>query len=339
MKKSVVAALGLLVIGTCLLVNGLVSGGNKPVEVTNYKVKVRENNQKSGQRILTQKEFQKLEINVDARIQIKQGNQYKIESYGFAKGDLTHQVDNGTLQINQNKKDLFSHWLVDINHGITSDYAHDIDDKQVTVTVPKNVKLDSLKIGYIGYSEKLSIQEISSRKVALRSGSVELDKVNFEQGKIRTTVGNLDIHNSNLNQVDLEVLDSDLDLYQTKLADSKINISDGDMLVKDCDLKNMDVKLNDGDATLSRVKVTAGHLTTSDGDVMADNLHVTGVYRIHSIDGDLTSRQTKADGYQARSIDGDVFLFGKPSSSKQVQNVQAANRLELVADSGDIHVN
>ena len=55
MKKSVVAALGLLVIGACLLVNGLVSGGNKPVEVTNYKVKVRENNQKSGQHILTQK--------------------------------------------------------------------------------------------------------------------------------------------------------------------------------------------------------------------------------------------------------------------------------------------
>lgn len=335
MKKSVIAALGLLVIGACLLVNGLVSGGNKPVEVTNYKVKVRENNQKSGQRILTQKEFQKLEINVNARIQIKQGNQYKIESYGFAKEELTHQIDNGTLRINQNKKGPFSHWLVDINHGIASDYAHSAGNRQIIVTIPKDMKLDSL----IVYSEKLSIQEISSRKVSLRSGSVELGKVNFEQGKIRATEGNLDIHNSNLNQVDLEVLDSDLDLYQTKLADSQININDGDMLVKDCDLKNMDVKLNDGDATLSRVKVTAGHLTTSDGDVMADNLHVTGVYRIHSIDGDLTSRQTKADGYQARSIDGDVFLFGKPSSSKQVQNVQASNRLELVADSGDIHVN
>lgn len=228
-KIAGITAIASLCIGIILVVTGLLFGGRH--SLNSFWLSNAEMTTKSYTEV---KAFNSIDIDVDsAKVVIEHGKNYGIEYKLIGdEDDIKCEVTDGTLMVSDDYDDtgfhIFWHWS---------------DDSYLTVYVPENVDLDTVKIDSDAGNIKINGIVADEFKIDSDAGNITVKNITCTDGiKIDTDAGNINVDGklggdskitSNCGNVNVKT-DYSADMYDydadTSLGHSDVKSSNGDSL-------------------------------------------------------------------------------------------------------------
>lgn len=248
MKKYYIITSIVLFIGMVMTGVGFVNGGLKNIELRDGHVAVADYGDEDVTK--TVKPFKKLVIDTqDDNVKILYGDKYSVKTTGFENKEATINSSNDTLEVTHHNRDG--------EIGVTLIPS---DEDGIEITIPRNTKLDDVKID--SQSGMLDINDdlVSVLKVRASDTSVNLNNV-----KLKSTSF-------------IDVNDGDINAHNSKFTDTSITNADGDMNFQQVDFH--------------------GHnnLSTTDGDINITQLADVGIIFNGGEDSEITYQGRESHG-------------------------------------------
>ena len=199
--------------------------------------------------------------------------------------------------------------------GLTSSYP------KVTITVPKNSKLDQLAITNRSGDVKVEQQDAKEITLDLKSGDVNFSDVNVAGDlKIQQKYGDLQ-----LDQVNSKILAVLNNAGDTKITKSKFEKFEFEGNYGDINVKAS--KFNQ-----STIKNASGDISLTDNDMFGENIIINRY-------GDIKIKSPSTLAVKVITKYGDSYLNGNEiNSNYHTQTKQTENSLSIESNSGDVAI-
>lgn len=218
------------------------------------------------QTIKNSEQVQQLAVDAPAKIVLKTGNEFKVQSKfpGHQKTKITNQ--DGQIKISHPHQK--HQWGIKISFN---------DPKSViTVTVPKNVKLTDLKIN----SQAADIQldsPIQKLNIASHSGDVKIKNTNPQDLKINSESGDVNLNNSKFKTINVDSESGDIKAHDLTADDLTLNSESGDVKIINQKVNNYDqvtINSDSGDVTIKNAKINQSNIDTASGELNKTNTKI-----------------------------------------------------------------
>ncbi|MCI1890788.1 MAG: DUF4097 domain-containing protein [Schleiferilactobacillus harbinensis] len=286
-KRFLQIGTGMLVAGLALLAIGSLNHGFQPVAIVSGRPMVSRVTTKTTNLAPFTTITAKAD---DLDVVVKNGPHYQVKVTMLTGTGITSRVHAGMLTMTQTGGADLGMLL---GHTPTP---------RITITVPKNKKIQTVKIRTKDGALRYTIPQTGQLRLASASGDITVSGAQVGQTEIRTVSG-------------------DIRLTKTQLHQPQITTQDGTITVTQGTIRDGQFQLSSDDFTLRNSKLL-------------------GTTRVRNRDGE--NRVIGADaarGYRLQTRYGENTLFNR-TTEKQVatHNWSAANRIELVTQSGDNRV-
>lgn len=313
MKKTAIIGGIIALIGVILFAVGLGQGGLKSIYWDNgFRV------DHSVSKTVHFKKVNQIDVSASTSgtIVIQQGNPPEVKVHSSKSSPVTASVSGDKLSISAKQKSGF-HMT-----GFSFVYGN-YTNASVTVTVPKNMKLDTISTD----GDSSIIVKNVSVKTIQNDGDNDIDLSHMELADMLniqgSTSGDGDV---TLNDVAAKGLKLDA-TDDVTIANSRFNAQDSQ------------IQTDDGDITLHNNEWRNLTASSSDGDISFNQQKLGQELRASTTDGDINGvvAPDKGVGIQTHVSDGDSTIFGH--SGRSYGSAKATQTYVLSSTDGDITVN
>ncbi|MBR6402308.1 MAG: DUF4097 family beta strand repeat protein [Eubacterium sp.] len=267
-KIAILILIILFVLGSVMLIVGIANGGNVAfnIDYANKKISTtsKENLYEGTE---TPESFKNINIDIPAAdINIKHGNEYKIEYHFYSSNAPIITTDNDTFNMNTGKtKVVFSYGFV---------FDSNKDDGYINITVPENVDLENVTLD-------------------LSAGDVTIDGMNISDLDLDLSAGDAKLSNGNIGNIIVDASSGDVSLDSITGNQVKVTNSAGDFNMKNSTFEKLDTDLSAGSVDVTESKISNVKIDNTAGNV---DLSLIGEESDYSIKTDVTAGSTTVNG-------------------------------------------
>ncbi|MEK4670249.1 DUF4097 family beta strand repeat-containing protein [Niallia sp. FSL R7-0271] len=313
-RRITIIASGLIVLGILLAAIGFFSGAKLSIIKTETGLKaVGPEDRKHEEWVLN--EFKNLEVDLaDADIEIIPSNEYKLEIHRMEGSEITHQIKNNTLIIND--KTAFPAITFSMN------FSGAIQQTKIKVYIPESTEFDDVYI-------------------VSKFGDTNINGVTTNNFKIASNDSDVVIKNVKSNKLAIENKFGDITASNVEAAQLAIQINDGDAELSKIDItENASVINQFGDTNLSDFTSHDIKLESKDGDINIKG-KLLGQSIIDSKFGDINLALANKESELSYDIDndfGDITINGTEIVSKASKSVNGEDTLTVQSNDGDVEI-
>ncbi|MGL4372405.1 MAG: DUF4097 family beta strand repeat-containing protein, partial [Turicibacter sp.] len=264
-KKLIIAALSITLIGFMMTAAGFVNGAQLGIAKTKSGFKII-----GAEQFVTLNEelpdFTSIELNSGLnRVEIIPSDKFGIEvKYNEDQDDMSYQVVDGVLKINQAQQNQMLSMMIDLNFMSETSY--------MKVFVPANTELTSVVVA-APHSDFL-MQDIKSQKVLLTCnyGDIELNRVDSHKIEINSNSSDLIMNEINSNEFIVNNEYGDVRIHKLKVDNMSFKLNSGGLKLTDIISNNQATIINTyGDMELSDSEFNQLSADFNSGNVWVKN--------------------------------------------------------------------
>ena len=326
MKKgliiTVIALIGIFLLGAVLIVVGIFSGGTLDFNIDYGGHRVRNGKETSfvsGE--MAVKEFDSFDIDVSAaKVSFVEGDDYKVTYKLIGEKDPDIEVsDSGELKIKSREENGFSFNLGDL-------IGENGDDKNVFIElqVPKGKSFKDSKINANAGDINVDGHDFENLTIEANAGNVGISNSKLNELSINANAGNINLKSVDANKIDLSANAGNLGFDKVNASEVKVDIDYGEFNVTNSELTKLDGQLDAGNAELTDLKVSNLKMDLDYGDLEIGILGEAADYAIKvdvdygnlTVDGKSENHSYSANSGKDKSLDiesnaGDVTISFK----------------------------
>ena len=364
MKKGIVIALIVLIIGICLALVGFSAGGAKGFWIDRSGFHL--SNAELGKLVKvdeTFNSFKNIDVSADFldKITIKEGTEFRVQGSNYERfGGITAELEGNTLVVKAVRE---NRWMFNFGIDDLANWDKKHDECQVEITYPKGTQFDS--VGVVTSAGIVNVRSLASDTLRLENDFGDMDvsgvrcsnmDINLNAGDIKISnieasgdikvisdFGRVVIDNASAKNMGLNLNSGDMQAKGIRTGDISIVSNFGKVSIDDATADSMTLRLTSGD--MQAKNITTGSLSAQSdfGKIDISGLKFTGLCEIFSTSGDVILALLMNEdevGYELLTDAGDVKIDGRSIKGSVVNRLAGAGaELRVEVDFGSIRVN
>ncbi|MFL2030360.1 DUF4097 family beta strand repeat-containing protein [Loigolactobacillus zhaoyuanensis] len=157
---------------------------------------------------------------------------------------------------------------------------------------------------------------------------------------------NLNLTSGNLKLQQVTTKDANISLDSGRIVADQLTIShngllknnSGDVELSHSSLTKVTTQISSGELSINNSTLNSFTATNSSGDTEIEHSKLTGVLSLTNRSGDVELNNSNTSGYRLQTDSGNISLHDTEHASPYNQDPDAADRLEVTNNSGDIDI-